>query len=237
MHGIYLTEVFTTAVAVALYGTLIYKLKLPANGRLLWLAAVVALPLQPLLFYFVRVPLIHLLTAHFHANSTVSQALMTFYAPLTEEPGKLVVLLIPAIRRDIRPDNFVRYALAIGLGFSIGEMWFVAHVFAQNPAIAAEPFYRLYGYFAERLMTCVYHSAFLSVALWPLGRRFGFGLVGAMALHWLGNFPIFLMNWNVGGLGQAIWLEIVNCWNGFYFVACSVLLYCFGKWYGRAPAS
>ncbi|HEY1787054.1 MAG TPA: hypothetical protein VGJ73_02810 [Verrucomicrobiae bacterium] len=208
---------------------MIYKLKLPVDNRFLWLAAVLALPLQPLAFYYVRLPLIHLVTVYVHTTPAVYQGLMTIYAPLTEEPAKLIPLLIPVIRRDIRVENFVRYALAIGLAFAIGEMWFIAHDLARNPAIAAEPFYRLYGYFAERLMTCVYHSAFLSMTLWQLRRRVMLGLAGAMALHWLCNFPIFLMSWNVGELGYATWLEIVNCWNGFYSIACLALLSWFGS--------
>jgi len=224
MHGIYLTAVLTTSLAVVLFGTLIHKLRLPANERLLWLAVSLALPLQPLAFYFVRVPLDHWLVAHFGSTSAIYRWLVTFYAPLTEEPAKLIPLLIPAIRRDVRESNFVRYALAIGLGFAIGEMWFAAERVARAPAFAALPFYQFGGYGTERLMTCVFHSAFVSVALWRLRNRFVLGLAGAMALHWLGNFPITLMAWNVGGLGKAVWAVIVQCWLGFYLLAALALL-------------
>ncbi len=241
MHGIYLTAVLTACVAFVVFGALIHKLRLPANERLLWLAAAVALPLQPLAFYFVRVPLDHWLVAHLGTTSATYNWLISFYAPLTEEPAKLVPLLIPAIRHDMSATNFVRYALAIGLGFAIGEMWFVAHRVAQVPALAALPFYQLGGYVAERLMTCIFHSAFVSVALWRLRRRFALGFAGAMALHWLGNFPILLMAWNVGGLGKTFWMVFVQCWLLFYFFATLALLsyFAFGRvvragiFYGR----
>jgi len=241
MRGIYLTAVLTTGVAVVLYGLLIHKLRLPAKERLLWLAAALALPLQPLAFYLVRMPLDHWLGAHLGSASPTYSWLTSLYAPLTEEPAKLVPLLVPAIYRDIRPANFVRYALAIGLGFAIGEMWFIAHRVAQVSALAALPFYQFGGYIVERLMTCVLHSVFVSVALWRLRRRFVFGVIGAMVLHWLGNFPLLLMAWNVGGLGKIAWTIIVQCWLLVYFFAGLALLawFAFGRvapvqiFYGR----
>lgn len=225
MPGIYLTAVFTSVAAVAIFGTALCKLPLPANDRLLWLAALVALPLQPLAFFLVRVPLDHWLVEHLGAASTAYKWLNTFYAPLTEEPAKLVPLLMPAIRRDLTAGNFVRYALAIGLGFALGEMWFVANRLAHGPALAALPFYQLGGYATERLMTCVFHSAFVAVALWRFRRRFALGFAGAVALHWLGNFPLSLMAWNAGGLSRTLWIIIVQVFLLVYFFAALALLY------------
>jgi hypothetical protein len=47
MPGIYYAFVLTALVAIAIFGPLIHKLRLPANERLLWLAAILVLPLQP----------------------------------------------------------------------------------------------------------------------------------------------------------------------------------------------
>jgi hypothetical protein len=235
MHGIYLTAVFTTAAAVVIFGTVIHKLPLPANSRLLWLAAALALPLQPLAFFFIRVPLDHWLVAQFDSTSATYKWLITFYAPLTEEPAKLIPLLVPVIRRDICARNFVPYALAIGVGFAIGEMWFVADRVAHIPNLAALPFYEFGGYVTERLMTCVFHSAFVAVALWRLRRRFALGFAGAAALHWLGNFPLSLMAWNVGGLSKVQWTVFIQCFLLFYFVAALGLL-CYFTFRRVAPA-
>src|SRR5690349_922047 len=101
MPGIYFTAVLTTAAAVAIFGTLIRKLRLPAHEPLLWLAAALALPLCPLAFFLVRTPLDHWLMAQLGANSVAYKSLVTFYAPFTEETSKLIPLLIPAIRRDL----------------------------------------------------------------------------------------------------------------------------------------
>lgn len=241
MHQIYIAAILTTALAVAIFGTLIGKLKVPANPRLLWFAALIVLPMQPLAFYFVRVPLDHWLTAILGSDSRTLHWLTTFYAPLTEEPAKLVPLLIPAIRRDIRRENFGRYALAIGLSFAIGEMWFIAEVIARNPKLGGIPFYLFGGYLSERLMVCLFHSAFVGVALACLRSRLALGVAGAMALHWLGNFPIFLMASNAFGMGPTFWAVAVQVWIVLYFVGAVALVsyFVFGRvspgrlFYGR----
>ena len=231
MPGIYLTAILTTSIAVVLFGWVNHKLRLPANERLVWLATVVALPLQPLAFYCVRMPVDHWLAARLGSTSDVYVWLTTLYAPLTEELAKLLPLLIPVLRRDINSGNFLRYALALGVGFAIGEMWFVAERVARVPALAALPFYQLGGYASERLMTCVFHSAFVAVALWRLRDRFALGFAGAAALHWLANFPLFLMAWNVGGLGKTIWMIAIQCFLLLYFLGALALLswFAFGR--------
>src|ERR1700704_6376030 len=140
MQGIYLAAILTTGIAAAIFVPLIHRLKMPASERLGWRAMARALPMQPLAFYLVRVPLDHWIAAHLGSASTTYRLVTSFYAPLTEEPAKLVPLLIPAIRRDISAANFVRYALAIGFGFAIGEMWLVASFVAGGAAVAGLAF-------------------------------------------------------------------------------------------------
>lgn len=227
MLGIHLTAALTTLAAAIIFGTLLHQSRLPANERLVWMSAFIALPLQPLAYYLVRVPLDSWIAAFLGSSSATYTSLKTLYAPLTEEAAKLLPLLAPAIFRDIRPENFVRYALAIGGGFAIGEMWFVADQIAGIPQFASLPFYQFGGYAAERLMTCVFHSAFVSMSLWCLRRRFAFGFAGAVALHWLGNFPVFLMKWDAGGLGGAAWAILIPCFLLLYLFAAAGLLACF----------
>lgn len=69
MRGIYLAALLTTGIAAAIFVPLIHRLRMPANERLVWLAAAVALPLQPLAFYLVRVPLDHCLVAQLGSAS------------------------------------------------------------------------------------------------------------------------------------------------------------------------
>lgn len=231
MPGIYLAALLTATLAAIGFGLLVARLRQPADQRCLWAAALVTLPLQPLVFYYLRVPLDHWLASRLDVSSPLYQALLSLYAPLTEEPAKLVPLLIPAIRRDLRPENFARYSLAIGLGFALGEMQFVAGRVAHHPTLSQLPFYQFGGFFGERLMTCVMHSAFVAISLSRWRRRFVLGIAGAVFLHWLGNFPIMLMTWNVGGFGHQAWTALVQVWLILFFLGSLTLLsrFAFGR--------
>jgi hypothetical protein len=224
MKAIYIAAIITTIVALAVYGTTVYRMKSPVDSKSLWLAFLIALPLQPLAFYLVRLPLNAWLVSKIGSTSLTYEWITLFYAPLTEEPAKLVPLLVPFILRDIRRENFVRYALAIGLGFGIGEMWFLAQRIAVNPQFASIPVWQFTGFFNERLMVCLLHSAFVSVALWRLGNKFLLGEAGAMLLHFFGNFPIYLMSKDVFGIGKTAWSLILNLWVGLYFFGGIALL-------------
>ena len=232
MRSIYYTALITSIVALSVYGLIIYRTKSPVDRRCLWLAFLIALPLQPLAFYLIRLPLNGWLIGKLGSTSRLYEWITLFYAPLTEEPAKLVPLLVPFILRDIRRENFVRYALAIGLGFGIGEIWFVAGRIANNPQFAAIPFWQFTGFINERLMVCLLHAAFVSVALWRLRDKFLPGEAGAMALHFFGNFPIYLMHKNLFGIGTTAWSLIVNVWVGLYFFGGIALLTYFV--YGKA---
>lgn len=231
MKSIYYMAVITTVVALSVYGGIIYRMKAAADRRWLWLAFIIALPLQPLAFYLVRVPLNTWLVGKLGPTSLVYEWITLFYAPLTEEPAKLVPLLLPFVVRDIRRENFVRYALAIGLGFGIGELWFVAGRVANNPHFASLPVWQFMGFFNERLMVCLLHAAFVSVALWRVRSKFLLGEAGAMALHFFGNFPIYLMSKNLFGIGTTAWSLIVNVWLGLYFFGgiCLFTYFVYGK--------
>ena len=231
MKGIYPAALITTVIALSVYGTIIWKMKSPVEKRWLWLAFLLVLPLQPLAFYLVRVPLNGLLVAKLGGSSRLYEWLTLCYAPLTEEPAKLLPLLVPFILRDIRRNNFVRYALAIGLGFGIGEIWFIAARIANLPQFASTPFWQFTGFLNERLMVCLLHGAFVSVALWRLRNKFLLGVLGAMLLHFFGNFPIYLMQKNLFGLGKTVWSLIVNGWVGLYFLGGIALLsyFVYGK--------
>ena len=93
-------------------------------------------------FYLVRLPLNNWLVGSIGLTSSLYEWMTLFYAPLTEEPAKLIPLLAPFIFLDIRKENFVRYALVIGLGLGIGEIWFLAERIANNPSFASFSFWQ-----------------------------------------------------------------------------------------------
>src|SRR5215475_13718556 len=111
MQGIYIAALITTALVLAIYGSFILKMKVPVNKRSLLIAFLLVLTAQPLAFYLVRLPLDGLLAGILGKESKIYEFITLFYAPLTEEPAKLIPLLFPFILRDITKENFVRYAM------------------------------------------------------------------------------------------------------------------------------
>jgi hypothetical protein len=241
MHGIHIAAALLTVFILSTFGLKIAKGTQNADTKALGLAALIALPLQPLTYYLVRVPLDAWLSAHLDHSGLAYSAATTLYAPLTEEAAKLLPLLMPLILNDIRPQNFIRYAFAIGVAFAIGEVWFVADKIADVPKFAALPFYEFGGFATERLMTCLFHSAFVAITLWRLRNLPALGFLGAVALHWLGNFPVFLMKWNVGGLGQNTWSILIQLHLVLLLLITGGLLIWFGAgiltFYGRRKCS
>jgi hypothetical protein len=209
--GIYIAAVITTLAVVAAFGYLAVRLSARDDRRWLLLAALIALPLQPLAFYLVRLPLDGLLRAGI-GTGTAYGWLTTFYAPLTEEPAKWLVLAVPVVRKLLRPDNAAAIALAIGLGFGVGEIWFLAASIAQVPAYAAVPFWMFGGFFTERFVVCFLHGGFIVflVAALAGGRSLLPGALIGMALHWSVNLPIFLRSLLAFGISGETWTMIAS---------------------------
>ncbi len=93
---------------ILLYGFALRNMRMTADRRLLWIAFAIAIPLQPLVFYLIRIPLDYAIQWQFGSSSTTYAFLKTWFAPVTEELAKLIPLLVPAIFRDVSKSNFVR---------------------------------------------------------------------------------------------------------------------------------
>jgi RsiW-degrading membrane proteinase PrsW (M82 family) len=204
--GILIAAIITTVLAIVVIGLLIRKLAHTAPRWVLVLAFLSALPAQPVAFYFIRMPLHEQLMQWIGATSLLT-AISLFYAPLIEEPAKWFSLVLPSLRKKLRPENAVAIALAVGLGFGIGELWFIAERISRSPQFAVLPFYYFNGFLTERLMVCFLHGAMIALvfkrfaegkSVWPAA------LLG-VALHFFLNFPIFLSQINLWGLGAQIW--------------------------------
>ena len=230
MPGIYIAALITSLLALAAVGTILWQVTQQQDRGLIVLLLVLSLPLSMATYYGVRKPLDRFLVAQFGKDSSVLTAIKLCYAPLTEEPAKLVpllVLLVPQFRGRLVGKSVVSIAMALGLGFALGEIWLVASSIAPNPKLGSYPFYMYGGFLGERIQTCFIHPGFTVLAVAALARGwrwFPLGLLGAMLLHFLGNFPIFLMGQNVGGLGQEAWATIVGLWVAAFTVGSIVLL-------------
>lgn len=233
MPDIYIAATITSALSLAVIGGLLF-LRAPREERgFLGILVLVMLPMNALTFYMVRMPLDGWLSSMMGKQNEAYHLIRTLYAPITEEPAKLWPLLIPFFCRRMRSIPVHRVALAIGLGFGVGEAWTGASLLSKSPEIAKYPWYMLGGYLSERMMVCVMHSAFTASALVLIFKRerVFLGVLACMLLHFLGNFPIFLARENVLGLGPKAWQILLQLWVPVYFLMMGSLLACLA--YGR----
>lgn len=204
---IYIMALLTTALAVIGVGGFL-RWRAPKSEYLFLLLLVLGnLPMCALAFYCVRGPVLdYLVKLVLDEKSGLYQFVTILYAPITEEPAKIWLLLIPAVRHRITRENFWRVAVALGLGFGIGELWFLAERVTHAAQFAKVPWYQFGGFLNERLMVCILHGTFVSLTLYFYTHgRFLLGFFLAMCAHFLGNFPIYLMIINFMNLGPTAW--------------------------------
>ncbi|WP_395739578.1 hypothetical protein [Prosthecobacter sp.] len=236
--------VIALALGLAILGTPLWLLTPREQRSCVLVCLVLILPMSWVMFHLVRLPADKWLIKALGEGEFLTW-IRTAYAPLTEEPAKLWPLLLPWVRRSITRENVACFALALGLGFALGEMVTIADlVTVRQPKIAALPWYELGGFIQERLMTCGIHAGMTAVALvtWRLHSRFALGLLLAMIAHYLANFPISMKNWGWLGKNAEVSMAIVSIWVVLYFLAAiaGLIVLRFGRsrlstmLYGRA---
>ncbi|OYW31651.1 MAG: hypothetical protein B7Z47_00410 [Chthoniobacter sp. 12-60-6] len=208
------------SLGLASFGTILWRLT-PREERWPVLGCLVlTLPMCWLMFHFVRIPIDKWLTAALGEGDLLSW-IRTAYAPLTEEPAKLWPLALPWVRKAIKQENVARFALALGLGFALGEMVTVADLITvRQPKIASLPWHQLGGFIQERLMTCAIHAGMTAIALvmWRRRSSFALGLLMAMLGHYLANFPVSMRQWGWLGANANVSMALVSVWVILCFV-------------------
>lgn len=188
-------------------------------------AVLLTLPLAPLAYYGIHLPLDNLIEAVISWNSGVYKFIKMGYGPIIKESIKLAPLTLPFISRRISSKNFVAFGMAFGLGFGIGEIWLTA--FRTNHVLAnfMLPFgYVLLGFIAERLMFCFLHGAFTSLVLSHWRRRWVIGLGKAIGLHILAVLPLHLSQMNILGISLRAWRSILPMYLVFFFICMIFML-------------
>jgi hypothetical protein len=188
------------------------------------LAFLIALPLQPLMIYALRLPVDGSLRSTYGIAAGWIAIVSLFYAPLTEEPAKWLTAAVPSVRRAIADDP-VGVALAAGAGFGLGEIWFLTHALINSPSYPDLPFWMFGGFMFERLEVCFLHGVLLIPPFYALasGRSFLLGGAVGMAMHFLLNFPIYLASINLFGLG-ANWTPLLLLWVLLFVVLGALLV-------------
>lgn len=163
----------------------------------------VALPFSPIVNLWMKKPLIELLLRKSHVGQRAQDwpwwiaALVLVTVGVCEEAIKVTPAVASSIRAAVRSrESAVPMAFSIGLGFALGEVWYLAAgLYLHDRATASLPFYLLGGFLSERLATIFIHSFLSLVALHGLlvGRgRFWLGVAGAMLLHALADLAPML---------------------------------------------
>ncbi|MGE5580565.1 MAG: PrsW family glutamic-type intramembrane protease [Bacillota bacterium] len=158
-------------------------------------AFVIGLPLSYLLNLFVKTPVT--LAAErltWPADSSLPPwgflILALFIAPLTEEGAKLLPLGLAEVRSaPLHPAASFRVGMASGLGFGLGEAWYLAWAISRGQAYTALPLVYFSAYISERLVIAFGHGVMTSIAASGFGgtRSTLGGYVYAVALHALLN--------------------------------------------------
>jgi hypothetical protein len=218
--GLFIAALITTALALGGFAAL---LRQSDERRAMLLAFLIALPLQPLMIYALRLPIDGLLRTTFGISAGLVTIVSLFYAPLTEEPAKWLTAAVPKVREAIRRDP-IFLALATGAGFGIGEIWFLAHALIKSPSYPDLPFWMFGGFLVERLEVCFLHGALLIPPFYALasGRSFLLGGLAGIVGHFLLNFPIYLASINLLGLGET-WKPVLLLWILLFVILAAIL--------------
>lgn len=220
-------------LALVTFGNVLYRISARKDRAIIFFATLSTLPMCWIMFHFVRMPFDAWVSIELRNPDTLLW-FKTLYAPLTEEPAKLWLLIFPWVRKKIDGQNIVPFALALGLGFAVGEVITVANLITMNsPQIAALPWYMLGGFITERVMTVAIHSAMTAIALavWRLGPGLLIGLLVAVTAHFAVNLPISMAQW--GWFGKDLFANQILLFSWVLFCTFASLGYLAWLHYGH----
>lgn len=207
MKDIYITAAITTlVVCIPLVATVLRR---RSSWPLILVIGVVSLFEFHIAFAFIRIPLDEFLRRMAVPNPVASipiwYLIVSFlYGPVIEEVVKWAPATLPALQKRINIDNRLAVGIAAGLGFGIGEIWYLAGQIAHVPSLSGYQWYQYGGFFYERLFACLFHATFTALAIRGFPSRKTQYLLSAVMLHALANLPILLLGSGVIKLSQNL---------------------------------
>ena len=93
----------------------------------------------------------------------------------SEEAIKMAPVLLPPISEMLFRSKYYKIAFSwfIGVGFGLGEAYYIAYAISLNPVYSGYPYYFFTGYMNERTIVSLIHGILTVLALygWPSSRR------------------------------------------------------------------
>ncbi len=208
MSGIFIAAAIAAAVSLAVWGGILYVISGRQRGCFLLVA--LALPFSAIINIFMKAPIGSALLSLFGIPVPLSLAtpvwflaLILFLSPLTEEAIKLAPIISKKMRERFSSPLYA--GLAAGIGFGIGEIWYLAWGISMVPAYSAYPFYYFTGFIGERFLVVFLHGAITAIAAYMLLRGAGKAILGylaAVCLHAFLNLGALL--YQIGAVGVGI---------------------------------
>jgi hypothetical protein len=226
IHNIWVMAAATLVLSALIYGAVLRQLAPRAERSLLAIACLLIVPMSAGSFHLVRQPLDLWIVRPLLGDGAAYFIARMLYAPVTEELAKLWPLLIPAFRNRVTRENGLRIGMALGLGFGLGEILFIADLVTRAPAPEL-PWHQYGGFLQERFMVCLLHAGFAAMSLRGMTRWRGglaAGLAVAMLLHLATNLPIGLAGLGWLGGDRTTAMALLGVWVIVLFFASGVLL-------------
>ncbi len=217
VHGIYVAALLVTGVSVVLWGGLLYWLSKRQWKYLVLI--LITLPFSAIVNLLVKSPILGLAVSSSGVPPQLVTAwpwwlllLVLFLAPITEEAIKLAPLVVKRFRCLISRSSALWVGMALGIGFGIGEIWYLAWQFSMVPQYAGYPFYYFTGFILERLVVVFLHGVMTSIAVVGFlkgTRGLVLGYFGAILFHAFVNIGALLLQIQViDGLFASVYLSI-----------------------------
>jgi uncharacterized membrane protein YhfC len=211
--GIWIAAIVATSLA-AWIGRALLRAWI-GHDRLYYRVLAITLLFSPIVNLCAKKPILGYMLHRFHLSPKTPDwpwwfvVLVLLLIGVSEEGIKLTPVSFPSVRKAIRlRGSAVPMAFTIGLGFAIGEIWYLAfRIHFSDPASASLPFYMLGGFITERVGTVIVHAWLSLLALSGLrsgSSQFLLGAGGAMLAHALMDSTAMLFQMKLVSVETAI---------------------------------
>lgn len=217
MPSIVPMAVITLAMSALLWGAMLWAYSGRA-WRFVW-PALLGLPLSAAVNLLVKAPLgqgvgaLASIEPGLGVETPVWFLLFLFaLSPVFEELIKVVPVLLPSVRRQITgPDDAYWTGMALGIGFGLGEIAYLAWGIAASGAYEQYAWYTFTGFLGERVLVVFLHGFMTSLFVWLAFRRKPVtGYLAAVAIHAAINAPAMLFQLGLAPAWTAsLWLIVL----------------------------